>query len=147
MTSALGEDKVQPSLVQPTEKIATHADLGRQVDFGVAAKKTDHRCRQACGGEVLRQSQPHVTAEGPCAKFLHRFAHEIEDARGIILKRLAVPRERHGSSVAFEQLFADYILKSADLLPDGGATDARARRRVRSSSFALSLRSCDEDRG
>jgi hypothetical protein len=34
---ALGEDKVVPSLVKLTEKIATHADLDRQFDLGIAA--------------------------------------------------------------------------------------------------------------
>jgi hypothetical protein len=48
---------------------------------------------------------------GKAEQFLEAVLNNPEkvcpDARGIILKRLAVPRERHGSSVAFEQQFAD----------------------------------------
>jgi hypothetical protein len=82
-----------------------------------------------------------VPAEVRCAKVLHRFAHEIEDARGIILKRLAVAVERYGASVAFEQRFAHQIFKSADLLADGGLRQMHALGGARE---ALGLRDRNE---
>jgi hypothetical protein len=48
---------------------------------------------------------------GKAEQFLESVLNNPEkfcsDARGIVLKRLAVPRERHCSSVAFEQQCAD----------------------------------------
>jgi len=66
---------------------------------------------------------------------------EFEDARRIILKCLAVPRERHGASVALEQRFANNILKAADLLADGGLRQMHALGGARK---ALGLRDRNE---
>ena len=51
---------------------------------------------------------------------LHRFRHKVEDADGIVLRRLAVRREPHSARVAFEQRFADQILKAVDVLAHRG---------------------------
>src|SRR6202011_4007907 len=85
--------------------------------------------------------QPHVTAERRSTEVLHRFGHKVEDADGIVLKRLAVPGEPHRASVAFEQRFADKILKAVDVLAYCGL---RQMHSLGSASEASRLRHRDK---
>jgi hypothetical protein len=72
---------------------------------------------------------------------LHCFGHKVEDADGIVLKRLAVSGEPHRASVAFEQQFADQILKAVDVLAYCGL---RQMHSLGSASEASRLRNPDE---
>jgi hypothetical protein len=72
---------------------------------------------------------------------LHRFGHKVEDADGIVLKRLAVPGQPHRARVAFEERFADQILEAVDVLAYGGLRQMHA---LGSASEASRLRNRDE---